>query len=116
MYSAGALRQSGNFNLTNGNDFPLISEEDLLSNIDRMSRLLPQAHLDMMSEEDLYNRQLTPSHRALDEQVHYQRLLAKVREQASIIEALRGENFELKKHLAERDVFVEELEARIVEL
>jgi hypothetical protein len=37
-----------------------------------MSRLLPHAaHLDMMSEEDLYNRQLTPSHRALDEQIHY---------------------------------------------
>jgi hypothetical protein len=72
MHSAGALRQSANFNLTNGNDFPLISEEDLLSNIDRMSRLLPHAaHLDMMSEEDLYNRQLTPSHRALDEQIHY---------------------------------------------
>jgi len=39
-----------------------------------------------------------------------------VKEQAAIIEAIRGENVELKKHLAERDVFVEELEARLMEL
>ena len=43
LHSGGVLRQSanGHLNFTGGNDYPLISEEDLLSNIDRLSRLIP---------------------------------------------------------------------------
>jgi hypothetical protein len=42
--------------------------------------------------------------------------MAKFKEQASLIEVFKSENIELKRLLAERDVTVNELEARLEEM